>query len=166
MDNSESTYPKIWKPIMDMLGIPNPDHVWVWIDWKHGLDEYIHDIEDRFRTGHLFAHWEDEPSSTHKHLHILYRDTKTLVPLKHDKSDLHMTIATLNDVLAPDFEVRYCMHSWGSDGAGMLPLSTKQWNELERQYPKHVEDCFYQIRPSPDIFNTHALIDKIRSTGR
>jgi hypothetical protein len=40
----------------------------------------------------------------------------------------------LNEVLKPDYEIRLCANSLGSDTLAFLPLSAKQWMDLEDEF--------------------------------
>jgi hypothetical protein len=62
----------------------------------------------------------------------------------------------LNEVLSPDYEVRYCIDSHGGDTGAFLPLPTKVWAELESRYGDAVSRRFYRISALPNLF-THRL---------
>jgi hypothetical protein len=89
-------------------------------------------------------------------IYVRYKDKRIKVPLTVSPADRHITICSLNEALAPDYEVRFCINSNGSDTLAFLPLPTSTWAELEEGYGERVGQRFYKIASRPNPF-TEAL---------
>lgn len=59
---------------------------------------------------------------------------------------------TLNEVLKPDYEIRLCKISVGSDTLEFIPLPKSLWEQLEQEYPDNVKKLFKNITPSSILF--------------
>jgi hypothetical protein len=66
--------------------------------------------------------------------------------------DRHITLCSLNEALKPDYEVRFCIDSNGSDTLSFLPLPTSTWKDLEANYGEAVGQRFYQLKDRPNLF--------------
>lgn len=60
--------------------------------------------------------------------------------------DRHITICLLNEALAPDYEVRFCIDSNGSDKLAFLPLPTSTWQEMEKDRVNELASGFIRSR--------------------
>ena len=70
-----------------------------------------------------------------------------------DKTDRDTTIITLNEVLSPDYEIRFCIDSDGSDTLAFLPLSAKQWADLEAGVGRRkINNRFREIKRGITMF--------------
>lgn len=83
---------------------------------------------------------------------LQYRDRRIQIPLTYSVADRHITLCTLNQRLAPEFEVRICVNSDGSDTLAFLSLPCEQWAAFEQQYSEAVRKRFYRLTARPDVF--------------
>ncbi|MBT2745143.1 MULTISPECIES: hypothetical protein [unclassified Lysobacter] len=95
----------------------------------------------------LSADWTSEPG-----LNIEYRGKITAVPYPNDFADRDTTIVTLNEIIKPDYELRWAIASNGSDTLGLLPLSRAQWESLEATHPQQIAELFRKIAPGSVMF--------------
>ena len=116
-----------------------------YVDWGEYDDEIIALCERVITTGELSAEWREDD------LIIRYRGTESRVPLTKTEGDRHVTACSLNDLLAPDFEIRFIVASHGSDTMGFCVLPSKEWSELENSYPEVVQANFIDPRKLPNI---------------
>jgi hypothetical protein len=147
----------LWKLVQN-------DEASFWVDWKECDDDIVRYCESVLRTGHLRAEWTDAGE-----MFISFRSTRVRVPLLKDAADRHITIHTLNQLLAPDYEIRYVCVSDGADSAAFVPLRSAEWKQLEEEFPQQVAYRFLPIQESPNLFTEEVLIPKAptgNSSGR
>src|SRR2546425_791810 len=94
-----------------------------WVDWREKDDEIPETCEMILQTGALSGELVEVETGEGYEVHIHYQKKSVKVPLTYSEQDRHITICTLNDVLKPDFEIRYCIDSNGNDSAAFLPLA-------------------------------------------
>jgi hypothetical protein len=123
-----------------------------WVDWREYDSEIIGMCESIIQTGSLSAEEIDADNEAGFDLFIRYQDRRVQVPLEIGEQDRHITLVTLNETLNPDFEVRYCIDSHGSDTAALIPLPCQVWKELEQQHGDAVAKRFYKLQSTPNIF--------------
>jgi hypothetical protein len=123
-----------------------------WVDWRQE-DETIADAcEGVLGTGRLYGELMETDTAEGFEIYIRYGERRLRVPLTYSGADRHVTLCALNEALAPNYEVRFCIDSNGSDSLAFLPLPVAQWGELERQYGDQVRKRFYRIATQPNLF--------------
>ncbi|TCM60688.1 hypothetical protein EC844_13127 [Acinetobacter calcoaceticus] len=116
------------------------------VDWREHDEEIIHYCEDILETDHLSVETVDADNAQGFELTILYKDQRVPVVYPESGSERDTTIITLNQVLQPDYEIRLCNASLGSDTIEFLPLATATWEKLERRWGRNeLEDYFSKI---------------------
>ncbi len=123
-----------------------------WVDWREEDDAIVQYCEDILQTGSLETEIVAANNEAGFDMFISYNSKRVRVPLVIGTEDRHITLVTLNQILSPDFEIRYCIDSHGSDTGAFLPLSCDTWRELEITYGNAVAKRFYQLQQSPNIF--------------
>lgn len=126
-----------------------------WIDWR----EYDEDIISYFNC---LLPQEDIVDVEIKEIKlgrgidiILKKDNKTLtIPYENDKTDRDITIKTLNDFIAPKYQIRVFMESLGDDTLAFTVLNSDEWKELENEFGKEkLEFFFTPVSQFKGIFN-------------
>ena len=115
-----------------------------WIDWR----EYDEDIISYFNC---LLPQEDIVDVEIKEIKlgrgidiILKKDNKTLtIPYENDKTDRDITIKTLNDFIAPKYQIRVFMESLGDDTLAFTVLNSDEWKELENSVGKEKLEFFF-----------------------
>ena len=115
-----------------------------WIDWR----EYDEDIISYFNC---LLPQEDIVDVEIKEIKlgrgidiILKKDNKTLtIPYENDKTDRDITIKTLNDFIAPKYQIRVFMESLGDDTLAFTVLNSDEWRELENSVGKEKLEFFF-----------------------
>jgi hypothetical protein len=123
-----------------------------WVDWRQEDESIADACEEVLGTGRLSGEYVEADTDEGYEVYIRYGDRRVRVPLTYSEADRHVTLCALNEALAPDTEVRFCVDSNGSDTLTFLPLPTAQWAELERQYGRVVGERFYRIAARPNLF--------------
>ena len=126
-----------------------------WIDWR----EYDEDIISYFNG---LLPQEDIVDVEIKEIKlgrgidiILKKDNKTLtIPYENDKTDRDITIKTLNDFIAPKYQIRVFMESLGDDTLAFTVLNSDEWKDLENEFGKEkLEFFFTPVSQFKGIFN-------------
>ncbi len=123
-----------------------------WVDWREDEGDIVRYCESVLQTGSLTAEWIRAATPRGRDLYISYGGRRIRVPLINGDEDRHITLCVLNGALAPDYEVRFCIGSNGSDTLAFLPLPAVQWAELEQRYGAGVGRHFYRLAERPNIF--------------
>ncbi|WP_336959159.1 hypothetical protein [Chryseobacterium contaminans] len=119
-----------------------------WVDWREEDDAIVEYCEKCLNTGVLQAemtyHGDD------LFLTIKYKDqtfTEKII-------DRDPTLIFLNRILQPDYEIRFCKGSDGSDTLAFLPLSKAEWVELENIHGREkLERLFESINQGTQMFS-------------
>jgi hypothetical protein len=135
--------------IADLLG---DESTVFWIDWSQEDERIVDACEGVLQTGRLAGELVETDREGGYEVYIRYGEKRMKVPLTYTPGDRHVTLCTLNEVLSPDYEVRYCIDSHGSDSAAFLPLPTGLWTELEGRYGDAVFRRFSQMSARPNLF--------------
>ncbi len=131
------------------------EDVIVWIDHRDDEESIVSAIESCLKTDKLTSKVVDSDNEHGFDFIIKYKGAKKRVPFvtlgTHNRQE---AIVTLNELLSPDYEVRFCVDSSGSDTLAYIPLSCNDWNKLENQYGViAVRRRFYPInKESPNMF--------------
>ena len=123
-----------------------------WVDWREEDDAIVGYCEAILQTDSLSAELAEIETKEGYEIHVQYRNKRIRVPLTYSLDDRHITICALNDALAPDYEVRFCIDSNGSDTLAFLPLPQNTWRTLEKSYGEKVSKHFYQLTATPNLF--------------
>ena len=149
--------------IRQLLQSPSPENAQAllddgaavfWIDWRQEDETIADSCELVLKTGKLSSEMVDVYHNVGGYeIHVRYGTRQAKVPLTFSEADRHLTLCTLNEVLSPDYEIRFCIASNGSDTLGFVPLPLKDWKELEKQFGlETVGRHFYRLNPTPNLF--------------
>jgi hypothetical protein len=129
------------------------DHIAFWVDWREEDALIIKYCEDIIKSKKLSAQLNETEDAIGFEIIISYNGNKHKIPYLGKGSDRDTTIITLNEVLKPDFEIRFCVDSDGSDTLAFLPLKSSQWTELESIFGKgKVAEHFAEITKNSVLF--------------
>ena len=123
-----------------------------WIDWRQEDETIAESCESVLQTCDLTGELVEVDSEHGFEVYVQYRDNRVKVPLNYSGDDRHITLCALNRALAPEFEVRFCIDSNGSDTLAFLPLACERWAAFERQYGEAVGRRFYRFTERPNLF--------------
>ncbi|MCB9853605.1 MAG: hypothetical protein H6819_10960 [Phycisphaerales bacterium] len=138
--------------LRDALDILADDSVFFSVDQDDYDEDIVLSCEARLKTGRLSAYWADGDGDAPGGTHIRYGDKVVRCPHMDAPIDRHITIRTLNKILAPDYEIRLCIDSDDVDNLTFLPLSTADWKILEQEYGPQLKRRFYAIQETPRLF--------------
>jgi len=129
------------------------------VDWRKDDADIVADCAEALELDSLTAEWRGED------LFIRFDGREMRVPLLMDVADRHITICTLNDVISPNFEVRFLVFSHGSDTGGFAALSIVDWRELEKANAAVVAENFIDPRKLPNLM-TELTDEKLPANAR
>lgn len=76
------------------------------------------------------------------------------IPYAEDRADRDTTLRSLQAYLFPEYQIRCCTESLGSDTLGFCLLSTAQWGRLEQEFgAESVANSFAVIQTDSVLFN-------------
>jgi hypothetical protein len=140
-------------PDEDVIRALLDDHATVfWIDWRQEDETIAESCESVLQSGHLSGEMVEVDTAEGFEVYVRYRDNRVRVPLSYSCADRHITLYALNQALAPEYEVRFCLDSHGSDTLAFIPLGCEQWAAFERQYGEAVGQRFYKLVERPNLF--------------
>lgn len=119
----------------------------IWVDWGEYDDAIVEYIEKCLQTGHLSATIKDMPNDELQ-LTVNY-DGNIYTHLIVDRDD---TMIWLNSILMPDYEIRFCKISDGSDTLAFLPLTREHWHQLETIYTLDKINTHFEAINSDSVF--------------
>ncbi|UHO39642.1 hypothetical protein H5J24_06070 [Chryseobacterium capnotolerans] len=110
-----------------------------WVDWREEDDAIVEYCEKCLNTGTLNAE-------------IVYNGDELLLTIDYKGNvftekiiDRDPTLIFLNRILQPDYEIRFCKGSDGSDTLAFLPLSKSEWLELENIHGKEKVNSLFEV---------------------
>lgn len=136
----------------NIVALLDDDETVFWVDWREEDDAIVDYCEEILHTGQLATETIDSDNEAGFDFFISYKGNRVRVPLVIGPEDRHITIVALNEILQPDYEIRFCIDSHGSDTLGFIPLACDTWNELESRYGDALSKRFYRIQKSPNLF--------------
>jgi len=123
-----------------------------WVDWREDETDIVSYCESVLETGNLEAEWEDVNTPRGVDLVIHYKGKTARPKLVEDAADRHLALCALNEILAPEFEIRFCIDSKGGDTLAFLALPASLWRDLEEGYGDAVPRHFYRFSEKPNLF--------------
>lgn len=130
-----------------------------WIDWKEYDDMIVEACEEVLQTGQLEA--EPEEDTADWELYINYNKKRFKVLLTNSMSDRHVTLCALNEILNPEYEIRFCTLCDGETLA-FMPLATDDWNKMEKLYGSSVvKNLFEKLSRKNNLFTGEELPEPV-----
>lgn len=123
-----------------------------WVDWREEDDAIVEYCERILQTKQIDSELQDIEEEPGFQFSIVYKGVTVIVPLVAGPEDRHITLYALNQAIAADFEIRFCIDSAGGDSLAFLPLSISQWGELEERFGNTVAEHFAKIEARPNLF--------------
>ncbi|HEK2896565.1 hypothetical protein [Proteus terrae] len=122
------------------------------VDWREMDEDIISYCEEIINTKSLSVELDDCDNKQGFTLTIYYKDKSLIVPYQGDGADRDTTLLALNEILQPDYEIRFCVESNGSDTLVFMPLPKLLWQQLEDKYPDQVAKLFEKFTSSSEFF--------------
>ena len=124
-----------------------------WIDWRQEDETIAESCELTLNAGTLDGELiEDTDDGSDYRVDIIYNAKRERVPLTFSEADRHITLLTMNRILSPDYEIRFCIDSNGGDTLGFIALAVDDWSTIHEQFGYLVDKHFYRISETPNLF--------------
>jgi hypothetical protein len=121
----------------------------IWVHWGEEDDNIVRMASEILALDNLTARFDDENGD----LLISFRGIEHCVRYpKGGVADRDIIIIALNDLLQPDYEIRVCNASHGSDTLAFIALSASDWTDVEQVYPEACNKYFHVIMGESVIF--------------
>ncbi len=116
------------------------------VDWREDDAVIVQYCADCLRERSIRVEWREDK------LVIIRDGNETTVPLANNGGDRDFTIRTLNDVLRPNYEIRWLVSSHGSDTAGFAVLTSADWQLLDAESTQAINENFVKLELLPNMF--------------
>lgn len=117
-----------------------------WVDWREA-DNYLGTLVARaLDASEPTTQWQDDK------LLVRYRDRSTIAPLEGIAGEQDKTLRSLNEVLSPDFEIRWIRASEGGDTLAFMVLPAAEWTSLEAAHGAKVDAAFMRLVEGSELF--------------
>ena len=123
-----------------------------WIDRREGPENIIPACEEILKTGHLAVSNPQGAGKNALSVFVQYKNKQKKINLGYSVNNKTKTLITLNQILAPDFEVRYWDAKIPARTKPFVVLATVDWNMLEKEFGKKLHKHFHVINESTNMF--------------
>ncbi|AVK86915.1 glutathione reductase [Lysinibacillus sp. B2A1] len=72
------------------------------------------------------------------------QENSMTIPFADDVTDRDSAIRAMQEMLSPQYQIRWFMESLGNDTLAFALLPVVQWKELEQQFDKRKVDYYFQ----------------------
>ena len=124
------------------------------VDWREEDDAIIGYCENILETGQLSAELEDADNQQGFSITIHYGEKSLLIPYQGEGADRDTTLRSLNEILQPEYEIRFCKASDGSDTLEFIPLPKKLWHQLDMKYAGKMDTLFARFEHDSVFFGS------------
>lgn len=124
------------------------------VDWGEEDDAIITYCEKILETGQLSAKFEAADNKQGFTITIQLGEKTLLIPYQGEGADRDTTLRALNEILHPEYEIRFCKASDGSDTLEFIPLPQKLWHQLDLKYAEKMDDLFARFEHDSVFFRS------------
>lgn len=128
------------------------DNIVLVVNWREVDEAIIRYCENILQTGSLSAQESTEKSDQYE-LTLFFKDQVLQVPYKNGLANRDATLIALNQILKPEYEIRFCRASDGNDTLIFLPLPKATWRALTKQYPEQIKKLFETVTKKSKFFS-------------
>lgn len=122
------------------------------VDWRKEDEAIVEYCENILQTGSLHAEIQNAGNPQGFMITLYYRDQALIIPYQGEGADRDTTLKALNQILQPDYEIRFCEASDGSDTLAFLPLPSSLWQQLDQKYTNRIYQLFRTFEQDSTFF--------------
>ena len=128
------------------------DELLVWIDWR----EYEEDLIKWFNeylaeADQIVCKTKEIDKPRGVDIVLTSKEKSMTIPFADDATDRDSAIRAMQEMIAPNYQIRWFMESLGGDTLAFVLLPTAQWTELERQFGKEKVEFYFQPVTSDSV---------------
>lgn len=135
--------PETWDDFMESEAV-------VWIDWREYDEDIVKYFNDEMEEK-IEIRFEDHGKPYGEDIVLKRGEVEFLIPYG-EVMDRDTTICSLNRLIQPKEEIRFCVDSLGNDTLGFTVLPTRMWNALEEVFHEKVYHYFAPIGTEEKLF--------------
>jgi hypothetical protein len=110
-----------------------------WVDWREADENIIKMAAQIIGDNTLAPEWNEGA------LYVKFRGQLTKVPLNFEPGEQHITLATLDRAIGPDYEIRYMKASEGGDTTAFMLLKRQQLSALNAEFGEKMGDALQPV---------------------
>jgi hypothetical protein len=126
----------------------------LWIDWRDEEESIVSQVQERVGVADLTATLAESDNPWGYTVMISRGATSRTISPELGLDARHATLNALDELLAPEFQIRYVTETNGSDTFGVVVEKAADWQFLFAKYGRRVNEHFCPIRELPDLMNT------------
>ncbi|HPF38399.1 MAG TPA: hypothetical protein P5081_04550 [Phycisphaerae bacterium] len=145
----------------DAWDVFQDESAFLWVDWKEWGEGIVLSCETILKSGKLSCEHDDDEEANPR-CHIDFGSRRSSFSVTKDIFDNQCaTLDGLNQVLAPDYEIRFCTDSEGSDTFVLLLLKSSDWTALENRYGEELGKRFLAFAKDLDLFKSYSSSEAV-----
>jgi len=122
------------------------------VDWREEDEAIIEYCEKILQTGDLSVETESADNAQGFIIRLHYKDQALIIPYQGEGADRDTTLKALNQILQPDYDIRFCEPSDGSDTLEFIPLPQEAWQKLDQKYSHNIDQFFRRFESDSEFF--------------
>jgi len=127
----------------------------IWIDWREAEEDLIDYFNEQLpEPDRIDCEIVEIDKPRGEDIILSSQEKKMTIPFADDVTDRDSAIRAMQEMLSPQYQIRWFMESLGNDTLAFALLPTVQWEELVQQFGKHKVDYYFQ-----PITNTSVMFD-------
>lgn len=127
----------------------------IWIDWREAEEDLIDYFNEQLpEPDRIDCEIVEIDKPRGVDIVLSSQEKKMTIPFADDVTDRDSAIRAMQEMLSPQYQIRWFMESLGNDTLAFALLPTVQWEELVQQFGKHKVD--YYFKP---VTNTSVMFD-------
>lgn len=124
-----------------------------WIDWGDNDEWIIEDVAKYLHIDDLKFEIVKADNYYGYDLFILYQGKKVKIVFEGDGILRDITLRTLNQVIKPNYEIRFCIDSLGGDTLAFIPLTQNEVTILAEKFGEISEQKLQEITAHSQMFD-------------
>lgn len=127
----------------------------IWIDWREAEEDLIDYFNEQLpEPDRIDCEIVEIDKPRGVDIVLSSQEKKMTIPFADDVTDRDSAIRAMQEMLSPQYQIRWFMESLGNDTLAFALLPTVQWEELVQQFGKHKVDHYFQ-----PVTNTSVMFD-------
>lgn len=127
----------------------------IWIDWREAEEDLIDYFNEQLpEPDRIDCEIVEIDKPRGVDIILSSQEKKMTIPFSDDVTDRDSAIRAMQEMLSPQYQIRWFMESLGNDTLAFALLPAVQWKELVQQFGKHKVDHYFK-----PVTNTSVMFD-------